>query len=212
MSLFWCGFCASSWGACGFLRRVLQLVTLSGFRTYLAAVSWPSPAVDVCCWVGGVLVHHLVFYLVPVQLPLSLLTLSGFCNLSGSSLLVYSCGGPCCWVGGVFGASLGSLPCAVLFLRSLRFTQLTLQQAPLGIFCLFCHRMPVLLLLWWRRMGISPSLLFSVLLLRLACRGSLGSAPCVRVLQLGLCLLFGRQCLHPACFPLRCQLAAKFAV
>ena len=48
-----------------------------------------------------------------------------------------------------------------------------------------------------------PSLLFSVLLLlRLACRGSLGSAPCVRVLQLELCLLFGRQCHHPACFPL----------
>ena len=54
LSLFWCGFCASSWGACGFPRRVLQLVTLSGFRTYLAPVSWPTPAVDVYCWVGGV--------------------------------------------------------------------------------------------------------------------------------------------------------------
>ena len=64
-----------------------------GSRTYLAPVSWPTPAVDVYCWVGGVLVHHLVFYLVPAQLPLPLLTLSGFCNLSGSSLLVYSCGG-----------------------------------------------------------------------------------------------------------------------
>ena len=93
LSLFWCGFCASSWGACSFPRRVLQLVTLSGFRTYLAPVSWPTPAVDVYCWVGGVLVHHLVFYLVPAQLPLLLLTLSGFCNLAGSSLLVYSCGG-----------------------------------------------------------------------------------------------------------------------
>ena len=88
VGLFWCGFCASSWGTCGFPRHVLQLVTLGGFRNFLAPVSWPTPAVDVCCWVGGVLVHHLVFYLVPAQL-----TLSGFCNLSGSSLLAYSCGG-----------------------------------------------------------------------------------------------------------------------
>ena len=55
---------------------------------------------------------------------------------------------PCCWVGGVFDASLGFLPCAVLFLRGLQFAQLTLQQVPLGIFCLFCHRVPVLLLPW----------------------------------------------------------------
>ena len=92
LSLFWCGCCAFSWGTCGYRQRVLQLVTLLGFCTYLAPVSWPTPAVDVYCWVGGVL-HHLVFYLMPAQLPLPLLTLSGFCNLSGSSLLVYSCGG-----------------------------------------------------------------------------------------------------------------------
>ena len=66
VGLFWSGFCASSWGTCGFPRRVLQLVTLSGFHNFLAPVSWPTPAVDVCCRVGGVLVHHLVFYLVPV--------------------------------------------------------------------------------------------------------------------------------------------------
>ena len=156
LSLFRCGFCASSWGPCGFPRHVLQLVTLSGFCTYLAPVCWSTPAVE-----------------------------------------------PCCWVGGVFGASLGSLPCAVLFLWGLQFAQLTLQQVPLGIFCLFCHRVPVLLLPWWCRLGISPSLPFSVLLLlQLACRGLLGSARFVRVLQLGLCLLFGRQCHHPAYFPL----------
>ena len=80
LSLFWCDFCASSWGACGFPRRVLPLVTLWGSATFLAPVIWPTPAVDSCCWVGGVLVHHLVFYLVP-----ALLTLSGFRNLSGSS-------------------------------------------------------------------------------------------------------------------------------
>ena len=61
VGLFWYGFCASSWGPCGFPRRVLQLVTLSGFRNFLALVSWPNPALDVGCWVGGVVVHHLVF-------------------------------------------------------------------------------------------------------------------------------------------------------
>ena len=85
LSLFWCGFCASSWGACGFSRRVLRLVTLVGSATCLAPVSWPTPAVDICCWVGD-----------------------------------------------VFGALLGSLPCAMLFLRDLRFAQLTLHLVPLG--------------------------------------------------------------------------------
>ena len=93
LSLFWCGCCAFSWGTCGFPQRVLQLVTLLGFCTYLAQVGWPTPAVDVYCGVGSVLVHHLVFYLLSAQLLLLLLTLSGCCNLSGSSLLVYSCGG-----------------------------------------------------------------------------------------------------------------------
>ena len=51
----------------------------AGSATFLAPVGWPTPAVE-----------------------------------------------PCCWVGGVFGAPLGFLPCAVLFLRVLRFAQLTL--------------------------------------------------------------------------------------
>ena len=93
MYLFWCDCCAFSWGTCGFPRRVLQLVTLLGFRTYLAPVCWSTPAVEPCGWVGGVLIHHLFFYLVPAQLPYPLLTLRGFCNISGSGLLVYSCGG-----------------------------------------------------------------------------------------------------------------------
>ena len=194
------------WLLCFFLghlqfpRRVLQLVTLLEFRTYLAQVSWPTPAVDVYCWVGGVLVHHLVFYLVPAQLPLPLLTLSGFCTLSGSSLLVYSCGGALLLGWRCLDVSLGFLPCAVLFLRGLPLAQLTLQQVPLGIFrspsvCTFCFPGDV----DWA----SALPFFSVLLLlRLARRGSLGSAPCVRVLQLGWCLLSGRQCRHPASFPL----------
>ena len=134
LSLFWSGFCAFSWGTCSFPLRVLQLVTLLGFRTYLAPVSWLTPALDVYCWVGGVLVHHLVFYLVPAQLPLLLLTLSGFCNLSGSGLLVYSSSGALLLGWRCLVASLGFLPCAMLFLRGLQLAQLTLQQVPLGIF------------------------------------------------------------------------------
>ena len=200
LSLFWCGCCAFSWGTCGFPQRVLQLVTLLGFHTYLAPVSWPTPAVDVYGWVGGVLVHHLVFYLVPAQLPFPLLTLNRFCNLSGSSLLVYSCGGAlllgwrCLWCVAWFSTMCRALPpgpaaCAAYpAAGSLGDFQVT------G--CLsFCFPGDV---------GWASALpFFSVLLLlRLACRGSLGSAPCVRVLQLGWCLLFGRQCRHPAGFPL----------
>ena len=60
---------------------------LAGYATFLAPVCWSTPAVE-----------------------------------------------PCCWVGGVFDASLGFLPCAVLFLRDLQLAQLTLQRVPLGIF------------------------------------------------------------------------------
>ena len=71
----------------------LRCFPLAGSASFLAPVHWSSTAVEPCCWVGGVFIHHLVFYLVPAQLPLPLLTLSGCCNLSSSSLLVYSCGG-----------------------------------------------------------------------------------------------------------------------
>ena len=101
------------WYTTWFSTLCQHSLPLAGSATFLAPVSWPTPAVE-----------------------------------------------PCCWVGGVFGASLGSLPCAVLFLRGLQFSQLTLPQVPLGIFCLFCHRVPVLLLPWWRRLGGDPSLLF----------------------------------------------------
>ena len=62
---------------------------LAGSAPFLAPVRWYTLAVEPCYWVSGVWLHHLVFYLVPAQLPLLLLTLSGCGNLSGSSLLVY---------------------------------------------------------------------------------------------------------------------------
>ena len=63
---------------------------LVGSATFLAPVSWPTPAVGTCCRVGG-----------------------------------------------VFGAPLGFLPCAVLFLRGLRLAQLPLLQLTLGGFSAF---------------------------------------------------------------------------
>ena len=125
---------------------------LAGSAPFLAPVSWATPAVVPCCWVGGVWIHHLVFYLVPVQLPLLLFTLSGCGNLSGSSLLVYSCGGALLLGWRCLAASLGFLPCAVLLLRGLQLAQFSLGFSG--------HQVSVLLLPWWRRLGISPSLLF----------------------------------------------------
>ena len=37
----------------------------SGFCNLLAPVCWSTPAVEPCCWVGGVLMRHMVFYHVP---------------------------------------------------------------------------------------------------------------------------------------------------
>ena len=110
------------------------------------------------------------------------LPLGGYANFSGSSCLSCSCGGALS-VG--FAVSLVRLlvfhlvPCSSS--GACGFGQLPLSQVALRGLCLFCHRMPGLLLRWWLRLGYNPSLVFSVLLLRrLACWGSLGSAPCVR--------------------------------
>ena len=156
LSLFWCGCCAFFLGHLRFSAACPAVAALLGFSAWLTQVGWPTPAVDVFCGVGGVLVHHLVFCLVPALLPLPLLPLSGFCplpfllltlrgsgNLSGSSLLVYSCGGAlllgwrgiCCvtW----FSTMCRALP------RGLRLAQLSQLQVPLGF---SGHRVSVLLL------------------------------------------------------------------
>ena len=84
---------AVSWYTTWFSTLCQRSFPLAGSAPFLAPLRWSTPTVEPCCWVGGVWIHHLVFYLVPAQLPLLLLTLSGCGNLSGSSLLVYSCGG-----------------------------------------------------------------------------------------------------------------------
>ena len=58
-------------GAPAVFAEYPAVAALLGFRTWLAQVGWPTPAVDVFCGVGGVLVHLLVFYLVQALLPLS---------------------------------------------------------------------------------------------------------------------------------------------
>ena len=111
------------------------------------------------CLGTDVLIPHLVFYLVPAQLPPSASSPLGFCTLgecvgmSVSSLLVYSWG----WVGGVFATSLGFLPCAMLFLRACSLCSLPSCRLPWGF---SGHRVSVLQLPWWHGLGFSPSLLF----------------------------------------------------
>ena len=90
----------------------------------------------------------------------------------------------------LFSALCRALPPAPAVLRSSPYRRL-----PFGISAFFWPRLPALLLRWWRRLGCRPSLMFSVLLLRrLACQCSLGSASCNRVLPLRLWLLFVWQC------------------
>ena len=106
LSLFWCGCCSFGPGA----PAVFRCVSCSGCPSRVLHLTDSGGIPYSCsgrfCGVGGVLVPHLVFYLVPTRLPLPLLHLRGFCplplllltlrgcgNLSGSGLLVYSCGG-----------------------------------------------------------------------------------------------------------------------
>ena len=115
--------------------------------------------------------------------PPSAASPSGFCaldrcvSMSDSSLLVYSWG----WVGGIFAAPLGFLPCAVLFLRACSVRCFPCCRFPWGFQvtgCLsFCFPGDV---------GWASALpfFFYASPAPLACRGSRGYAPCVRVLPL----------------------------
>ena len=89
-----------------------------------------------------------------------------------------------CGVCGVFRAALvfSLVPCSACGFGA----GSPYRRLPFGVSAFFWPRLPTLLLRWWRRLGCHPSLVFSVLLHRLACRCSLGSATCDRVLPLRL--------------------------
>ena len=108
-------------------------------------------------------------------------TLRGFSNLSGSSCLSCSCGGAL-FVG--FAVSL---------VRHLVFYLVPCSSSgACGLRCLTCRRLPLrvsafsdtvcLTYCCAGGVGWAATLLSVLLLRRLACRGSLGSAPCVREL------------------------------
>ena len=115
-------------------------------------------------------------------------TLRGLRNLSGSRCLSCSCGGAMSvgfamsLVRRLFSTLCRALPPEPAVLCSSPYRRL-----PFGVSAFFWPRLPALLLCWWCRLGCRPSLMFSVLLLcRLACQCSLGSATCDRVLPLWL--------------------------
>ena len=205
LSLFWCECFAFFLGhlrfpaachAAGFPYWVPHLAD-SGWLTYSygGRLAWGWE-----CFGTGVLIPHWVFYLVPAQLPLPLLPLRGSAPLAGAS----TCLAPVCWSTPAVGLE-GSL------LRHLGFYQVPCSSSEpaacaafpaagsLGVFpvtgCLsFCFPGDV---------GWASALpfFFCASPAPLACRGRLGYAPCVRVLQLRWCLL-GLRCGHPAALPL----------
>ena len=86
----------------------------------------------------------------------------------------------CLWCDAWFSTLCCALPPGPAVLRCFPCRRLPFKVSALNF---SLTRMPDLLLRWWRRLGCNPSLVFSVLLLhRRACRGLLGSAPCVREL------------------------------
>ena len=182
--------------------RVMHLATLLGFHTLLTPVGCPTLAGGRLAWGWGclgtdVLIPHLVFYLVPAQLPLPLLPLWGSAPFAGASACLY----PVCWSTPGVGL-VGSL------LRHLVFSHVPCSSSGpaacaafpaagyLGVFpvtgCLsfsfpggvdWASALPFL---FWA----SPA--------PLACWGRWGFAPYFRVLQLWWCLL-GLQVRSPCC-------------
>ena len=139
----------------------------------------------------------LVFYLVPAQLPLPLLPLWGSAPLTGAS----ACLTPVCWSTPGVGLE-GSL------LRHLVFSHVPCSSSgpaacaafpaagSLGVFrspgvCPSASLMP------WVGLRPFPSFFYASPA-PLACRGSRGYAPCVRVLPLRWCLL-GLKVKSPCC-------------
>ena len=166
----------------------MQLAALLRFHYWLTQVGCPTPAVMVSHGVVVVLVqmscYPLVFLLCDCAAsPSGFCTLDGCVSLSYSGLLVYSWG----WVGGVL---LRPLP------QGLQRTLFSLLQVPLGFSghrgLYFCFPGDV----GWA--SALPFFFFWASPAPLACWGSWGFAPCVRVLQLR-CGLLGLQVGFPCC-------------
>ena len=167
LSLFWCDCSAFFPGASAVSRCV--------------SCSWlPFSGSTPCC-----------LRLADLLLPSGFCTLGGCCNLAPvcwSAPAVVPCG----WVEGVFAASLGFLPCAVLFLRACSWRSFPSCRLPRGFPVTGCLSFSfpggvgwasALPFFFWA----SPAPL-----------GRWGFAPCVGVLQLQWCLL-GLQVRSPCC-------------
>ena len=135
----------------------------------------------------------------PAQLPLPLIPLRGSAPLTGE----LACLTPACW--STPGVGLEGSCCATWFAPMCRTLPQGLQRALLSLLQVTLgfsgHLGPVLLLSWRCGLGFSPSLLFWTSPAPLACWGSWGFAPCVRVLQLKCCLI-GLQVRSPCCLSL----------
>ena len=114
-----------------FYAECPAVAALLGFCTWLTQVGWPTPAVDVFVGLVGSWYSTWFSTLCQRGFPFHCFPLAGsapspFCCLPFAGAAPFRapvCGstsavGPCGWVGGVFAASLGLLPCAVLFLRA----------------------------------------------------------------------------------------------
>ena len=107
---------------------------LAGSAPFLAPVRRSTPAVEPCYWVGVSGYTTWFSTLCQHSFPFCCLPLAGAATFLAPVCWSTPMVVPCCWVGGVFAASLGFLPCAVLFLRGLQLAQLSQLQVPLGIF------------------------------------------------------------------------------
>ena len=199
LSLFWCDCSAFFLGhlrfsatchAAGYPSGVPHLAD-SGWLTYSCSggLAWGWG-----CLGSDILLPHLVFYLVPAQLPLPLLPLRGSAPLTGAS----ACLTPVCWSTPGVGLE-GSL------LHHLVFSHVPCSSSGPAA----CAAFPAAGSLGvFRSPGVCPSaslgwasalpFFFCASPAPLACRGRRGYAPCVRVLQLRWCLL-GLKVRSPCC-------------
>ena len=184
------------------------VAALLGFCTWLTQVGWPTPAVDVfvglvgswySTWFSTLCQRGFPFHCFPLAgyapSPFCCLPFAGAAPFQAPVCRSTSVVGPGGWVGGVFAASLGFLPCAVLFLRACSLRSFPSCRLP-WVFqvtgCLsFCFPGDV---------GWASALpfFFCASPAPLACRDWLGYAPCAGVLQLRWCLL-GLKVRSPCC-------------